>query len=126
MRTHWMPGLRTYAAEHDWLTLVALPTYAPELNPIEGIWSLIKRGPRANLAVTDLDDLLSAVRFALKRILYRPELVDDCLAETGLIINPPSSPTPTTAIPPGSARNSSDVMPLTSCHRNDGSGVLGA
>ncbi|WP_063649549.1 hypothetical protein [Streptomyces sviceus] len=48
--------------------------------------------------VTDLDGLLSAVRFALERIQYRPELVDDCLTETGLIISPSGSPTPTTAM----------------------------
>ena len=35
VRTHWMPGLRQYADQHDWLTLVALPAYAPELNPTE-------------------------------------------------------------------------------------------
>jgi transposase len=87
-RTHWMPGIRTFAAEHDRLTLVALPKHAPEINPTEGIWSLIKRGPLANLAVTGLDELLSAVRFALKRIQYRPALVDGCLTETGLTIHP--------------------------------------
>jgi hypothetical protein len=36
-----------------------------------------------------LDELGATVRFALKRIQYRPELVDGCLAETGLIMRPP-------------------------------------
>jgi hypothetical protein len=40
-----MPGITKFAAEHDWLTPVALPKYAPEINPIDGIWSLINRGP---------------------------------------------------------------------------------
>jgi hypothetical protein len=84
-----MAGIKTFAAEHDWLTLVARPKYAPEINPTEGIWSLIKRGPLANPVPVGLDELTGAVRFALKRIQYRPELVDGPLAETRLVIHPP-------------------------------------
>ncbi|MFF8021571.1 transposase [Streptomyces sp. NPDC007896] len=36
-------------AGRDWLTVVLLPGYAPELNPVEGLWAHIKRSP-ANLA----------------------------------------------------------------------------
>jgi hypothetical protein len=54
-----MPDVRASADTHDWLTLVALPNYAHELNPAKGVWSLIKRG--------SLADLLAAIRFALKR-----------------------------------------------------------
>ena len=84
-----MPGITEFAAGHDWLTLVALPTYAPEINPTEGIWSLIKQGALANLIPVGLDEVADTVRFALKRIQYRPELIDGCLAETGLVIHPP-------------------------------------
>lgn len=59
-RTHGMPSLR-HADQHDWLTLVALPNYAPGLNPTAGIWSLIKRGSLANLAVPSLDGLVSVI-----------------------------------------------------------------
>jgi len=33
-------GMREYAAAHNWLTIVHLPSYAPDLNPVEGVWSL--------------------------------------------------------------------------------------
>lgn len=36
-----------------------------------------------------LDEVAGTVRFALKRIQYRPELIEGCLAKTGLIIHPP-------------------------------------
>ncbi|MEY9904664.1 hypothetical protein ABIA35_000880 [Catenulispora sp. MAP12-49] len=49
---------------------------------------MIKPGPPANLVPVDLDEVAATVRFALKRIQYRPELVDGCLAETGLTISP--------------------------------------
>ncbi len=35
--THRAAGMRKYADEHDWLTIIQLPPYAPALNPIEGI-----------------------------------------------------------------------------------------
>lgn len=31
------------AANADWLTVFQLPTYAPDLNPTEGIWSPVGR-----------------------------------------------------------------------------------
>ncbi|MFC8426928.1 transposase [Streptomyces sp. NPDC057236] len=35
-------GMRAWAAEQDWLTLERLPAYAPELNPVELLWSANK------------------------------------------------------------------------------------
>ncbi|MFF3460674.1 transposase [Streptomyces sp. NPDC002730] len=72
------------AANSTWLTIFQLPSYAPELNPAEGIWSLIKRGVLANLAATSVDHLVKVAKHGLKLIQYRPHLVDGCLAETGL------------------------------------------
>ncbi|MEV5343002.1 DDE endonuclease, partial [Streptomyces sp. NPDC052676] len=54
-------------------------TYAPDLNPQEGIWSLVKR-EIGNLAAADLTQITRAVKRRLKRIQYRPERVDGCLA----------------------------------------------
>ncbi|MEW9529198.1 transposase [Microbispora sp. NPDC049125] len=82
---HLVPGMTTFAAEHaDWLTIVQLPTYAPDLNPTEGIWSLIKRGALAKLAAADLPQFVRTIKRALKKIQYRPHLIDGCLPPTGL------------------------------------------
>lgn len=40
LNTHLAAGLKRYEAEHDWLTTVRLPPYAPDLNPVEAVWSL--------------------------------------------------------------------------------------
>lgn len=56
------------------------------LNPQEGIWSLVKRD-LGNLAATDLGQITRAVKQRLKQIQYRPDLVDGCLAGTGLILD---------------------------------------
>ncbi|MFG2695902.1 hypothetical protein [Kitasatospora sp. NPDC048407] len=54
------------------------------MNPQEGIWSLVKRGI-GNLAAADLGQITRAVKRGLKQIQYRSDLVDGCLAGTGLI-----------------------------------------
>nr|WP_324605413.1 transposase [Streptomyces sp. NRRL F-2664] len=33
-------------ANLEWLAVFQLPTYAPDLNPTEGVWSLVRRVTR--------------------------------------------------------------------------------
>jgi hypothetical protein len=42
----------------------------------------------ANFAAPDLDGLVRIVKRKLKKIQYRPHLIDGCLAATGLKIEP--------------------------------------
>jgi hypothetical protein len=44
---------------------------APELNPAEGIWPLLKR-TMANFAAADVDSLARIIKRKLKKIQYRP------------------------------------------------------
>jgi len=56
------PDLAEFAEENKaWLRLYRLPAYVPELNPVEGIWSLLKRS-MANFAAADLDGLVRIVK----------------------------------------------------------------
>jgi hypothetical protein len=41
-----------------------------------------------NFAAADLDGLVRLVKRKLKKIQYRPRLIDGCLAATGLIMEP--------------------------------------
>jgi transposase len=70
-----------------WLRIYRMPAYAPELNPAEGIWSLLKRAI-ANFAARSLDYLVRIVKRKLKKIQYRSHLINGCLAKTGLTIEP--------------------------------------
>ncbi|MFF7441730.1 transposase [Streptomyces sp. NPDC008122] len=63
-----------------------LPTYAPDLNPQEGVWSLVKRDV-GNLAAADLSQITRALKRRLKQIQYRRDLLDGCLAGTGLVMD---------------------------------------
>ena len=88
LNTHISAAMGRFVSSHpDWLTEVRLPAYAPELNPAEGAWAAMKNG-LGNLAARDVDQLAAIIKNRLKRIQYRPALIDGFLAQTGLTLEP--------------------------------------
>ncbi|MFF3356790.1 transposase [Streptomyces sp. NPDC002917] len=86
VRLHLTEPLREFIeANTDWLTVIQLPTYVRGLNPQKGIWSLVKRDI-GNLAAADLGQITRAVERRLKMLRYWPEVIDGCLAGTGLVL----------------------------------------
>ena len=55
--------------------------------PTEGVWANMNNG-LGNLAARDVDQLAAIVKNRLKRIQYRPALIDAFLAQTGLTLEP--------------------------------------
>lgn len=88
LSSHKTPEFTAWAASKTWLRVFYLPRYAPELNAVEGVWSLLKRGI-VNFLLGGIDELEALVRSRLKQIQYRPDAIAGCLAETGLILKPP-------------------------------------
>ena len=84
---HKTPKIRAAFARRRWLRVYELPAYAPELNPVEKVWSTMKRS-LANHGLRTAKALAAAVKNRLKRMQYRPGLVDGYLAGTGL--SPPA------------------------------------
>lgn len=82
------PALSAIAAR-CWLLVYQLPAYAPELNPVEKVWST-RKGSLANRAARTAGELAAAVKNRLKRMQYRTRLIDGYLTGTGL-----SPPLPT-------------------------------
>lgn len=85
---HVDAAMRELIGRRSWLTVFRLPPYAPDLNPAEGVWAHLKRS-LANLAPYGIDGLAAVVRNRLKRMQYRPDLLDGFIAQTGLITTPP-------------------------------------
>jgi hypothetical protein len=83
LNTHVSRAMRELVAARDWLTVFRLPPYAPELNPVEPVWSNLKRS-LANLTKHDISELTVLVRTRLRRMQYRPGLLDGFLAKPGL------------------------------------------
>jgi putative transposase len=88
LNTHVSRTMRGLIAARLWLTVYQLPPYAPELNPVEAVWSHLKRS-LANLAKQNIDQLTALVKTRLKRMQYRPGLIDGFVAKTGLDLAPP-------------------------------------
>ena len=87
LNTHVSRAMRELVAARDWLTVFQLPPYASELNPVESVWSCLKRS-LANLAKRDIGELTGLVRTRLRRMQYRPGLLTGFLAGTRLDLTP--------------------------------------
>lgn len=57
--------------QRHWLHVERLPAYAPELNPVEYLWSYWKQHELANFCPKDIWELSHAASQALKRIRRR-------------------------------------------------------
>ncbi|MET8957781.1 transposase [Streptomyces sp. NPDC004533] len=91
LNTHVSHAMRDLIDARDWLTVFALPAYAPELNAVEYLWAHVKRS-LGNLSSVALDRLAALVRNRLKRLQYRPDILDGFVAGTGLSLDlPPPS-----------------------------------
>jgi hypothetical protein len=83
LNTHVSRVMRELIAARPWLTVFQLPPYASELNPVEPVWSNLKRS-LANLTKQNTDQLTVLIKTRLRRMQYRPGLLDGFLAKTGL------------------------------------------
>ncbi|MFE5894776.1 transposase [Streptomyces sp. NPDC056462] len=87
LRMHLVAPLEGFfEANASWLMMFQLPTYDPDLNPQEDIWSLVKRDI-GNLAAAELGQVTRAVKRNLKMLQYRPDVIGGCLAGTGLTLS---------------------------------------
>lgn len=87
LNTHVSKVMRELVAARDWLTVFQLPPYASELNPVESVWALLKRS-LANLVKHTLSELTALVKTRLRRMQYRPALLNSFLARTRLDLTP--------------------------------------
>jgi hypothetical protein len=87
LNTHVSAAMSELITARDWLTVFHLPPYAHELNPVELVWSHLKRS-LANLAKRNLRELTVLVKTRLRRMQFRAGLLDGFLASTRLDLTP--------------------------------------
>lgn len=73
-------------ANSDWLSVEQLPAYAPELNPVEGLWAWLKGSCLANVCTDDLNPLVQRVRSGSRRLRRRQDIVQGFLGQAGLFL----------------------------------------
>jgi transposase len=67
------------------LRVERLPAYAPELNPVEGIWRYLKRVELRNQCCGDLEHLRSELRKAVARLRHRRPVLEGCIRLPGYL-----------------------------------------
>ncbi len=60
------------ATQRSWLVIERLPAYAPELNPVEGLWSSLKAIELANLASPTLAEAIDQAHRGIGRVQPEP------------------------------------------------------
>jgi transposase len=70
--------------QRSWLVVEPLPGYAPDLNPVEGLWSSLKGVELANLAGERLDEVVAAAERGIARIRASHHLAFSFLRYCGL------------------------------------------
>jgi transposase len=73
--------------QRSWLVVERLPAYAPELNPVEGLWSSLKAVELANLATPTLGEVVEQAHRGVERVRRTPHLAYSFLRHTGLSVS---------------------------------------
>ena len=72
------------AKQRHWLEVEWLPPYAPELNPLEYLWSYLDCTDLANLSADDLTQLQAQVWRGARRVRRKSDLAYGFLKHSGL------------------------------------------
>ncbi len=83
-RPHRAKVTQAFIQRHPELHTHHLPPYAPELNPVENVWSYLKMNPMANLALTDLDTLTTTTRHYGRSLQRKQTLLRSFITHTPL------------------------------------------
>ena len=70
--------------QRSWLVVEPLPGYAPDLNPVEALWSCPKAVELANLTGPTLGEVIAQAHHGIQRIRTTPHLASSFLGHTGL------------------------------------------
>ncbi len=72
------------ASQRHWLVVERLPAYAPELNPVEGMWGNLKGTELANCCAETIDEVQDVAHRGMRRIGSDAELAYAFLGQSGL------------------------------------------
>jgi len=81
--THKGAPIEQLLDRHRRLRIEHFPSYAPQLNPDEGVWSLAKRD-LANSCPNDVEELMKDILGSIEAIRNSAEKLRDCVAQSEL------------------------------------------
>lgn len=84
LNAHRSNLLKQYLRKRRRISFEFFPPYAPELNPVEYIWSYLKTSSMANRAELELTDLTTTTHHNVRRLQYQPRLLKAFLNHSSL------------------------------------------
>jgi transposase len=85
---HRAESVTDYFARHRRFVVEEFPPYAPELNPVDNVWSYVKYNRLANYSPRNLDELRERITAEFYRLQNRPDLLRSFFKHTGLSLDP--------------------------------------
>lgn len=85
---HRAKPVKNYLARHQRLVVEPFPPYAPELNPVDNVWSYVKYHRLPNYTPRNLHELRMRITAEFYRLQNRPDLLRAFFKHTGLSLDP--------------------------------------
>jgi transposase len=86
LQAHKSPLIKELLQRNPRLQLHYLPPYAPDLNPVETLWSMVKYHRMANHAIDDLETLHAEARRHVNDVAAEQRLLKACFKSAGLAL----------------------------------------
>jgi len=80
--------VRDYLAAHRRVVVEPFPPYAPELNPVDYVWSYVKYDRLPNYCPSGLSELRQRITAEFRRLQKRPDLLESLFQRAGLPLDP--------------------------------------
>jgi transposase len=86
--SHRSTAMREWVrTQRSWLVVERLPAYAPDLNPVERLWSSLKAVELANLTPPTLAEVIQQAHKGIERVRRTPHLAYSFLRHAGLSVS---------------------------------------
>ncbi len=79
--------VNNYFAAHRRIVVEPFPPYAPELNPVDGVWSYVKYNRLPNYCPFNLHQLRKRITAEFCRLQKRPDLLKSFFDHTGITLD---------------------------------------
>jgi hypothetical protein len=88
LSAHRSTAMRAWlTSQRHWLVVARLPAYAPDLNPVEALWSCLKAVELANLTGPTLAEVIAQAHRGIARVRRTPHLAYSFLRHAGLSVS---------------------------------------
>lgn len=85
---HRAQAVQRFLHKHRRIVVEEFPPYAPELNPVDYVWSYVKHSRLANYCPPNPDALRDQITTEFRRLQKRPDLLRSFFDHTGLSLTP--------------------------------------